>query len=57
LIVGESGIHKRDDVLRLVEAGVHAMLVGESLIRADDIGVKIRELLGTGDQAERNHNG
>jgi indole-3-glycerol phosphate synthase len=57
LIVGESGIHKRDDVLRLVEAGVHAMLVGESLIRADDIGVKIRELLGTDDQAEAIHNG
>jgi len=46
LIVSESGIHKRDDVLRLVEAGVHAMLIGESLIRAQDIGAKIRELLG-----------
>jgi indole-3-glycerol phosphate synthase len=45
VIVSESGIHKRDDVLRLLEAGVHAMLVGESLIRAQDIGVKIRELL------------
>ena len=37
LIVSESGIHKRDDVVRLVEAGVHAMLIGESLIRAQDI--------------------
>ena len=46
LIVSESGIHKRDDVVRLVEAGVHAMLIGESLIRAQDIGAKIRELLG-----------
>jgi indole-3-glycerol phosphate synthase len=46
LIVSESGIHKRDDVLRLLEAGVHAMLVGESLIKADDIGVKISELVG-----------
>ncbi len=46
LIVSESGIHKRDDVLRLIEAGVHAMLIGESLIRAQDIGAKIRELLG-----------
>ena len=46
LIVSESGIHKRDDVLRLIEIGVHAMLIGESLIRADDIGKKIRELLG-----------
>ncbi|MEX5214130.1 MAG: indole-3-glycerol phosphate synthase TrpC [Nitrospiraceae bacterium] len=48
LIVSESGIHKRDDVLRLVEAGVHAMLVGESLIRANDTDAKVKELLGVG---------
>jgi indole-3-glycerol phosphate synthase len=47
LMVSESGIQKRDDVLRLTEAGIHAMLIGESLIRAEDIGAKIRELLGT----------
>ena len=47
LIVSESGIHQRADVVRLVEAGIQAMLVGESLIRADDIGDKIRELRGT----------
>jgi len=46
LIVSESGIHRRADVVQLVEAGIHAMLVGESLIRADDIGDKIRELRG-----------
>jgi indole-3-glycerol phosphate synthase len=46
LIVSESGIHQRADVVQLVDAGVHAMLVGESLIRADDIGGKIRELRG-----------
>lgn len=46
LIVSESGIHKRADVLRLLEAGVHAMLVGESLIKADKPEDKIRELLG-----------
>jgi len=50
LIVSESGIHKRDDVIKLLEAGVHAMLVGESLIRADNIGTKIQELRGTDDQ-------
>lgn len=51
LIVSESGIHSRRDVLRLVESGVHAMLVGESLIRAKRTGEKVRELLGvsTGD--------
>jgi indole-3-glycerol phosphate synthase len=46
LIVSESGIRSRDDVVRLAEAGVHAMLIGESLIRAADIGTKMRELFG-----------
>ncbi len=46
LIVSESGIHQRADVIRLNEAGVHAMLIGESLIRADDVGAKVRELRG-----------
>ena len=46
LIVSESGIHKRDDALRILEAGAKAMLVGESLIKADDIGAKVHELLG-----------
>ena len=46
VIVSESGIQKRDDVQRLVEARVHAMLVGESLIKAEDTAAKVRELLG-----------
>jgi indole-3-glycerol phosphate synthase len=46
LIISESGIHKRDDVVKLVEAGVHAMLIGESLIRAEPTADKVRELLG-----------
>lgn len=53
LIVSESGIHKRDDVVRLIEAGVHAMLIGESLIRAQDIGAKIRELMGDETKKEK----
>ena len=47
IIISESGIHKLEHVQRLVEAGAHAMLVGEALIRAKDIGEKVRELLGT----------
>ena len=47
LIISESGIHKRDDVVKLNEAGIHAMLIGESLIRADNTADKVRELLGT----------
>jgi indole-3-glycerol phosphate synthase len=46
LIVSESGIRQRADVVQLVEAGIHAMLVGESLIRAEDMPAKIRELRG-----------
>ena len=46
LIVSESGIHQRADVVRLIEVGIHAMLVGESLIRAEDMAAKIRELRG-----------
>lgn len=46
LMVGESGIHTRADVLRLQEAGVHAILVGETLMKSLDIGAKVDELLG-----------
>jgi indole-3-glycerol phosphate synthase len=46
LIVSESGIRQRADVVRLDGAGIHAMLVGESLICAEDRAAKIRELLG-----------
>jgi indole-3-glycerol phosphate synthase len=45
-VVSESGIHSRQEVLRLVEAGVDAILVGESLMREPDIGAKVDELLG-----------
>lgn len=45
-IVAESGINSRNDVLRLSRAGARAFLVGESLMREADIGVKLRELLG-----------
>jgi indole-3-glycerol phosphate synthase len=46
LFVSESGISNRDDVARLQQAGVRAVLVGETLMRADDIGGKVDELLG-----------
>jgi indole-3-glycerol phosphate synthase len=47
VLVGESGIETRPDALRLQAAGVDAMLVGESLMRAGDIGQAVRRLLGT----------
>ena len=45
-VVSESGIGSRNDVTRLAEAGVDAVLVGESLMRERDIGRKVKELLG-----------
>ena len=46
LSVMESGIATRDHVRAAVDAGASAILVGEALMRADDPGVKLRELLG-----------
>ena len=47
VLVSESGIHTNDDIRKLEQAGVRAVLVGESLMRSDDIGGKIRELFGS----------
>ena len=46
VLVSESGIHDRRDIAKLADAGVAAVLVGESLMRSDDIGQKIADLLG-----------
>jgi len=45
LVVAESGIAARADILRLQAAGARAFLIGESLMRAADIGAKLDELL------------
>lgn len=45
-VVGESGIHSRADALRLQQAGVQAILVGEHLMSAPDIGSAVRQLVG-----------
>lgn len=46
LLVSESGIHSRADVLRLQGDGASAFLIGESLVREADIGRKLQELTG-----------
>ncbi|MDA0835838.1 MAG: indole-3-glycerol phosphate synthase TrpC [Planctomycetota bacterium] len=46
LLISESGIKTRDDVLRLQHAGARGILVGETLMKSSDIGAKIDELLG-----------
>ena len=45
-LVSESGVHTRADIERLQAAGVRAVLIGETLMRAADIGAKLRELRG-----------
>ena len=44
LLVTESGILARADVLRMRSAGVHAFLVGEAFMRADDPGAALAAL-------------
>ena len=42
----ESGVRSREQVMRAVEAGARAILVGEALMRAPDPGALVRELRG-----------
>lgn len=43
-VVSESGFFTAGDVRRVAECGVDAVLVGEALVTAGDIGAKVREL-------------
>ena len=45
LLVAESGINSRADIIRLQADGAGAFLIGESMMREDDIGAKLQELL------------
>jgi indole-3-glycerol phosphate synthase len=44
VVVSESGIETRADIEEMMKAGIHAVLVGEVLMRAGDMGEKLREL-------------
>ena len=48
LVVSESGIVTRDDVLRMGAAGVNAFLVGEAFMRADDPGQALAAMFNLG---------
>lgn len=48
MLVGESGIRTHEDLLRLKDAGVKAVLVGESLMKQQNIGTAVNALLGRG---------
>lgn len=65
LLVSESGIRTHADILRLREAGVGGVLVGESLMKQPDIAAAVRELMSgdvtttpadsAGSSASKNH--
>ena len=46
IVVSESGIRTNADLVRLQQAGARAVLVGESLMRAPDIGAALEALRG-----------
>ncbi len=46
LLVAESGLYAHEDLERMAKAGAKAFLVGESLMRQDDVTAATRQLLG-----------
>ena len=46
VLVAESGIHSFEDIQRLAEAKIDAILVGEALMTAPDVAAKVRSLAG-----------
>jgi indole-3-glycerol phosphate synthase len=46
IVVAESGITSRTDIETLMQANIHAFLIGEALITAPDIGKKLRAFKG-----------
>ena len=45
-VVTESGIHSRADIELMRSRDVHAFLIGEALLKADDPGAQLREMIG-----------
>lgn len=44
--IGESGIKTHDDILRVKAAGADGFLIGTTLMRAKDPGLKLKQLMG-----------
>lgn len=47
IVVSESGIFTNNDIKSLIECGVYAVLVGESLMRENNIEAAAKKLIGT----------
>ena len=45
VLITESGIHTREDVNTMTDAGIYGFLVGESFMRAPSPGAKLKELM------------
>lgn len=45
IVVSESGIRTKNDVKKLIDVGVKAILVGEAIVTAEDMEEKIKELV------------
>ena len=46
VIVVESGIQSHENIEKFQRLGVHAVLIGETFMKAEDIGEKLREVMG-----------
>ena len=53
IAVSESGLNNRADLERLRAAGFDAFLIGETVMRAEDPGEPLRELIGRGDDGTK----
>jgi len=45
IVISESGIKKREDILRLKEIKINAVLIGESIMRSQNIEEKVKEFM------------
>jgi indole-3-glycerol phosphate synthase len=45
IVVSESGINSRDDIKKMKECKVNAVLIGEALVTAKNIPARIKELM------------
>lgn len=55
--VSESGLNNRTEALEAELMGFDAMLVGESLLKSDDVGIRVQEIVGSKNVAQENCNG